>query len=53
MNENIKCDICGGTDYSDLKTCHICNRNYCEICESVYNPEDTCELCDIYDNNED
>ena len=48
MDKDIKCDICSGVDYFEIKTCHICGRNYCELCESI----DTCELCTTCDNNE-
>lgn len=52
MNENVKCDICEGLDYTELKVCHICNRNYCEICEGTDSPFNTCELCTTCDTDE-
>ena len=52
MKKNIKCDICDGLDYSELNVCHICNRNYCEICGDTYSSLNTCELCATYDTDE-
>lgn len=41
----IKCDVCNGTDYSELSQCHICKRFYCEICEGTHDTLNICELC--------
>lgn len=43
--EKIKCDVCEGTDFSVLETCYICNRSYCELCDSQDGHEKLCELC--------
>ena len=53
MSRELKCDICDGTDYSELNTCHICRRNYCEICEGTIGPVNICELCITYNTDED
>lgn len=45
MDKTIKCDICNGTDYSELNKCHICQRFYCEICEGIHDTFHICELC--------
>lgn len=54
MARELKCDVCNGTDYSELNTCYICNRNYCEICEGANSSINMCELCvvsDVDDND--
>ena len=49
MRNELKCDVCNGTDYSELNICYQCNRNYCEICEGNHISLNICELCVISD----
>ena len=49
----LKCDICNGDDFTELNKCHICQRNYCEICQGNVEHMSICELCSDYNLNDD
>lgn len=49
MKNELICDICNGDDYSELNTCYICSRHYCELCEGNNSSFNICELCDTSD----